>query len=455
MAENKNKVDLTLPKGKMVKVFNFNEAYVAPTYKYDKANGFIKWGDKNDYPSYILDMYNNYGSTTHKSIINRKVKMIAGYGFKTISDVRLDSLISSISLEAEMKKAALDYELFNGFAFEVIWDKAGENITSIEQIPMHKLRLGIKNTEIDFDHVWFSNDWSQYKKVDYEPEMIRVFDPELKSGKQIYIHIEYNPQTDGLYPIPSYSTSINWIEMDYEISKFHLNQVKQGYTPSFILNFATGIPSEEEQDEFFKDFKRNYSGTDNSGKIIITYSEGSEQKPELTKVDLNDSDERFSMLMEQIDQKIVTGAEIPPQLLLSVAGKLGGTEQREELKAEFQDSYISPRQNSMESVLNEILSSAGFDEEVELLTYEGEQTDVVVVDDAQAAGQAALKSSVGGVQALIAIQQSVAAGTTSRDAAKASIELLYGFSPEDADRLLGTVQEGELLDEGDTIASDA
>ena len=109
-----------------------------------------------------------------------------------------------------------------------------------------------------------------------EPEMIREFNPYVKQGKQIYYYSEYNPDSDGLYPIVGYSTSVNWIEMDYEISKFHLNQVKQGYSPSFILNFATGIPTEEEQDQFFREFKRNYSGAENSGKIIITYSEGAD-----------------------------------------------------------------------------------------------------------------------------------------------------------------------------------
>ena len=75
-------------------------------------------------------------------------------------------------------------------------------------------------------------------------------------------------------------------------------------------------------EEFSKNFKKNYSGTENAGKIIITYSEGSDGKPELTAVDLNDSDERFVMLMEQIELKIASGAEIPLPLIQLVPGKL-------------------------------------------------------------------------------------------------------------------------------------
>ena len=159
---------------------------------------------------------------------------------------------------------------------------------------------------------------------------------------------------------------MNFIEMDYEVGKFHLNQVKQGYSPSFILNFATGVPSIEEQDEFYREFKRNYSGTDNSGKIILTYSEGVEGKPELIPIQLNDSDDRFIMLQELIERNIVMGAEIPPQLVVLTPGKLGSSEERNELQIEFQQSYISPRQQIIEEAYNEILGT----DEMTLKKYE-------------------------------------------------------------------------------------
>jgi hypothetical protein len=435
-------------KGQLIKIFKFNEAYEAPTYKYNKSSNFVEWGKDNNYPAYILNLYNNYGSTTHKSVINKKVKMIAGNGLSTINDDSLAAFVDNNGLEEELKRVALDYELFNGFAFEIIWDNAGEKIVSIAHMPLNKLRIGIQTDEIDKPYFWFSNDWIKYKKDEYSPMFITSFDGVNKSGKQIVYFSEYNPSCDGLYPIPGYSTSINWIEMDYQISKFHLNQVKQGYSPSFMLNFATGIPTEEEQDGFFREFKKNFAGSENAGKIIMTYSEGKEQAPELTKVDLNDSDKRFNLLKEQIDDNIVRGAEIPPQLVILTPGKLGSTDERQELMAEFQDAYISQRQNTIERVLNDVLFAGGFKEDITLQTYLGEKVEEeVVVDDAQAQAQAVLKGSAGGVQALLQIQTSVAAGTTSRSSAQATIELIYGFSPEEASRLLGDVQEGQSAPE--------
>lgn len=352
-------------------IIKFDASYEAPKMKYNKNKGFIEWGEKNLYPQFLLDLYNYNGSTTHKSIINKKTKLISGKGFEDINSQELKQFVKTNNLTKEVKKATLDYELFNGFAFEIIWNNEGTRIVSMKHIPVHKLRIGIESEEFNFPHFLFSNNWAESRKEMYKPDVIRAFNPFVKQGKQIYFYSEYNPASDGIYPIIGYSTSINWIELDYEISKFHLNQVKQGYSPSMILNFSTGIPNEEEQDIFAKEFKKNFAGSENSGKIVITYSEGSEEAPVLTPMQLNDSDDRFVILMEQIDSNIVRGAEIPPQLVILTPGKLGSTDERNELLNEFNVSYIQPRQEVIESVINEILS---FDEDLILRSAIEENT---------------------------------------------------------------------------------
>ena len=436
-----------------LKIFNFNQAYEPPVYKYDKKLNIISWGSKNLYPDYIINLYNNAGSTTHKSIVNKKVKLTAGKGFVESDNEALNLFLKENDIAEATKRASLDLELFNGFAYEVVWSNDGKTIASLQHLPLHKLRIGIEDEDIPYPHVWYSNDWSQHKKEGYEPEMIPLFDADKTKGKQVFVFTEYNPSADGLYPIACYSTSMNWIELDYEVSKFHLNQVKQGYAPSFLLNFSTGIPTEEEQDMFFKEFKKNFSGSENAGKIILTYSDGTDQKPELIPIALNDSDDRFTLLQETVERNIVMAHEIPAAMALLVPGKLGSTTEREELLVEFQQSYITPRQESLELVLNKILSAGGYQEDVQLQTYIETNEEEVVIDDKQADAQAQLKGSVGGVQGIIQIQQSVASGLTDRDSAQALLELIYGFSPEDSVRLLGNVQEGDAdnIDETNTI----
>lgn len=424
------------PMKKPFRVFNFNEAYVAPEYKWNLSIGMIEWGTNNEYPRYILDLYNNYGSTAHKSIINKKNRLTTGFGLKDISDKTLLEFTTKYDFNLLLKKCGIDFELFNGFCFEIVWNNEGSSF-DIYYVPFHKIRIGIENDEIKEPHYWFSNDWKNHKKEGYEPEYISKYNPEKRKGRQLVYFVEHNPQQEGLYPIPNYSTSLNYIELDYEISKFHLNQVKQGFAPSFILNFATGVPSVEEMDDFYKDFKRNYQGASNSGKIIITYSEGVEQAPTLTPIQLNDSDERFIMLQDMVEKNIVMGHEIPPQLVILTPGKLGSTSERQDLLAEFQSYYITPRQSQIEEVFNRVLHTIGYTEDILLLEYS--EINKVQTEDlnVQEKAQAELKGSVGGVQGILSIQASVSQGITTIDSGSAILEMIYGIEPLTARRMLG------------------
>jgi hypothetical protein len=441
MENKKNKITMEVDNTtetqtkQIFKVFNFGKEYSAPEYKFDAKDGFIHWGNDNQYPQYLLNLYNHYGSPTHKSIINKKSRLTTGYGLRDIVDTQLQNFVDKNGLEKVLRQCEIDFEIFNGFCFEIIWNNEGSDFT-IHYMPFTKIRKGIENKEIDYPHFWYSKNWREIKKEEFKPTMIRRFNPDIRQGKQLFYYIEPNPQQDEIYPIPNYSTTINWIELDYEISKFHLNQVKQGFAPSFILNFATGIPSIEEMDEYYRDFKRNYEGAENSGKIIITYSEGSEQKPELTPIQLNDSDERFIMLQDMVEKNIVMGHEIPPQLVILTPGKLGSTQERQELLVEFQSYYITTRQSQLEEGFNRVLSLI-FNEEIVLKTYD--EVDTIKEEDlgVQEKAQAELKGSVGGVQGILSIQQSVSQGFTTIDSGSAILELIYGIDPVQARRMLG------------------
>ena len=102
------------------KILQFNEAYVPPTTKINKKYNFIEWGDKNNYPQYLLNLYNNQGTPLHKAIINKKQKMTSGNGFNDIQDNELLQFIKKNKLELEVKKANLDLEIFNQYALEVV-----------------------------------------------------------------------------------------------------------------------------------------------------------------------------------------------------------------------------------------------------------------------------------------------------------------------------------------------
>jgi hypothetical protein len=353
-----------------VKIFTFNEAYVAPIYQFVKKGDyhFLSFGADNAYPLMLLELYNNYGSPLHKAIINKKVKMSAGFGYNDVLDPKLKEWSRRNNLERLFLYISKDFHIYNGFCLEVIWTRDGSSF-DLKYVPIHTIRIGLKDEEDEPDYFWYSKDWAAVKKPENKPEYIKKFDPNDRTGRQLIYYVEPNPAHTKLYPIPDYSTCLNYIDADYQIGKFHLNQIRQGFSPSFILNFATGVPTQDEQNLFFREFQRNYKGTDGSGKIIITYSNGSDETPTLTPIQLNDSDERFIMLQDMISANITQGHECPVQLVSFQPGKLGSSDERKELMAEFQVYYVSIKQNQMEEAINGLLETIGYTEKIVLKNY--------------------------------------------------------------------------------------
>lgn len=352
-------------KGVSAKVFQFSQAYQAPVYKFEKKGDykFLSFGGDNLYPLLLLNLYNNYGSPLNRAIINKKTKMIAGFGYKPLTDPKLNEWAKRNNLERKLLYWAKDFMIYGGFALEIRWNREGTSF-DIGYLPIHTLRIGLKDNEDDPDYYWYSKDWGQYKKPEYTPEYIKQFDPEDRTGRQALYYIEPNPAATELYPIPDYSSAINYIDLDYQVGVYHINQVRQGYQPSYILNFSTGIPSIDEQNQFFRSFQANFMGAQNSGKIMITYSDGGDQKPEILAVPDNGSDERFIMLQDMVEKQITQAHEMPIALISVVPGSLGSQDERKELMAEFQTYYVAIKQNQMEEAINGILETIGYTEKI-------------------------------------------------------------------------------------------
>lgn len=328
------------------KILNFNSAVVAPTFT-DNRGGWINYGKKNDYPIELLDVYNTK-SNKHQAIINKKATMIGGNGFESVPSGMeyLDDILAKISY---------DLEIYGGFTLKTKWTINGNKVGAIEYMPYQNVRVSQEE-----DKLWFSNDWQKTRKEGNQPVEIQSFNKiKVKESKlQVYNYHQYSPGNFS-YPTPGYSSTLNWIMSDGAIAEFHYNSIENGFSASFLLNFSTGIPSEDEMKQFQKEFDKKYTGQGNAGKFILSFSDGKEGAAELTPIELNSSDDRFILLSEQIRENIFIGHQVINPMLFGVMipGSLGGkTELLESLEL-FQSTYVSPKQKQIERVFNEILGT--------------------------------------------------------------------------------------------------
>jgi hypothetical protein len=305
-----------------------------------KRDDFIKYGEDNLYPDYLLTLLEK--SAIHKSIQIGKQDMTVGDGLKIVTENLPPEQMAIVtkfmnmpnpheSLEDITYKIAMDLIIYGAYALNVIWSKDRQSIAEIYHIDYGKLRCGKPDEDGNMPYYYYSDDWSDIKKHVPKPYAVFSMD-ERKDPNQIYICKEYNPAMK-YYAIPQYSASIPYVEIDFEIGMYHLNNIQNQLSPNYLLQINTGIPEEEEQDELFRQIKSELTGH-KGHKFMLTFGEGQDQAPTFIPIQTTDSDKQFLVLNEAVLQALCTANKVTSPMLLGIktAGQLGG-------RSELMDAY--------------------------------------------------------------------------------------------------------------------
>lgn len=335
------------------------KAYQAPSFVERKGKDYVLYGEKNDYPDYLIQLFQK--SSKHSAIVHGKVDYIIGEGWQVHNNLLNEKTKKSIqqyvdnanedeSLMVVAEKCALDIEIFGGCAIQVTKSKGGS--MALNHIAFHHLR-----TNVDEDKFYYTKKWSSLnpeKNGDYQ--VLPAYDGSWKQSTSVFYFKQYSPKTSEspVYPLPEYLGSIPYIEIDYEIANFHLNNIKNSFWGSFLINFYNGIPSEEEQLAIEKKIAKKFSGTDNAGRFIANYADGKDRGADMIALTPNDMDKLFSQLNQQVQQEIFTGHKVTSPMLFGIRteGQLGGRSEIVEAYEIFKKQYIQGKQRQLEDIFN-------------------------------------------------------------------------------------------------------
>jgi len=339
-------------------VIQFAEAK-QPEYKEKRGEGYIQYGDKNDYPNYLIDLFNK--SAKHNAIVKSKVHYITGNGW-TGSEQFIEHINRTETLNDLTRKVSLDIELFGGAYLEIIWSVTGK-ISEIWHCDYSKFRTNKDNTQF-----WYKEDWKDRSE---QYKIYPAFNPKYPVGKQIYYIKEYRPNT-GAYSLPGYFGALNYIESDIEVSKHVLGNAKTGFSASKLITLPNGEPSPDEQRVIHNKFKNTYTGADGI-KYMLSFVNDSSRKPIVD--DLGQSDltkEDFGHVDSLIQTNIFSGHQITTPSIFGIAeaGKLGSrTEMRDGYEI-FKNTYVNGKQIELESVFNMLAGFAGYPEDLKIIPCE-------------------------------------------------------------------------------------
>ncbi len=350
-----------------VSLFNFsmNSSDSTPVFKEGKAL-WIPYGDDNLYGTHLINLMNS--SSKHNSLLRKKTNMATGNGFiKTPENTAfLENEHGVDDMDSIAFKNAYDLMGYGGFAYAITWDKGKKTIARKTYIDFKKVRLA---KELDDDSemarrqaegvpfYYISADWSNTRKAKNKPQLIQGFSEKYKDeSTQLVWDMEYRPGND-FYSLPDYISSISWIELDREISTFHLASVQNGFTPSMIISFKGGEPSREEIKKLKKQLNSEYGGSENASRAFVTFTAPGVEAPDFIPIEPNSSDERFLQLEQQIQQNIIIAHGANPQVAgIATAGKLGSSSEILEAELMFQKNVIETKQNILENSYNKIAS---------------------------------------------------------------------------------------------------
>jgi hypothetical protein len=332
-------------------------------------DGYVKYGDDNLFPQYLIDLYKS--SATHNALCTSIAYMIFGDGVQADTlDARLK--IQEWGLDDEVRKACLDLKIQGGFALEVVYSIDRTTISKVRHCPFENIRSAEVTEEEEVEFYYYSKDWSDKR---CEPELVRAFSPD--DAVEYPVQILYvKPFSPGsyYYPKPDYIGSIDYIELDKEIGKYHINNIKNGMAPSFHLAFKNGTPSQEERRKIRNDVERQLAGATNAGKFIMTFSDQPDRKPDFEPFPLSDADKQYQFLSTEVSDKIMIGHRVVSSAMFGVktAGQLGNTQELEIASTLFDDQVVKPYQRIVKNAVQSILNAAGTPATVTVVEVEDE-----------------------------------------------------------------------------------
>jgi hypothetical protein len=348
---------------------SFKKDYIKPDEEKDKQLGFIKWGKKNNYPFFLVDLLN--GSAWHAGIIKNKTYYIAGGGIEIVSGNMqpfIDNQYSEFDMNEIAELLAYDYEIFGGFCVIGTWNRDGSRVAVWEHLDLDLVRVDASERMY-----YISDDWTAMQQSAEKTNLrsIPALDMNNKTGKFIIYYkdpVKRTKTEQGIYPKPPYYGGITAIQTDVDISRFHMHEIANSFKGGTMISFCDGYPETQEEAENIKaQVKGRTQSVEDAGEIIITFSDSKDKAPIVQSLNGNDLDKRYETTENSVQQNILVSHSVVAPSLFGVApeGSFNAAETADLFEV-FKRTYVDARQRRLEWMLNQMSELGGYIGQVKL-----------------------------------------------------------------------------------------
>ena len=357
-------------------IININlETSTSPVVAEVRGRDWIEYGTedwRNLYPQFLIDLY--YSSSISAAIINATAEMISAEDL-IIEDederdlearVKLQNFMDRAngneSLHEVLKKVAFDFKLQGSFALNIVWSKDRTQIAEIYHVGSEKIRCAKPDEFGNTKGYYISADWANTRTN--KPYYVPAFNVnDRTSPNQILYSGLYSPNMNSYYT-PDYVSCNNWALIDSRVSEFHLNNISSGFSGSFMISFANGIPTQEERNQIERSLTDKFCSETNSGKFVLTFSDDKTRTPEITAITPSDLDKQYLALQELLTSNILSGHRCTSPMLMGIKSDTGLGNNADELNSAanfYLNTVVKPYQDQIVKVLRKIFKVNNMD----------------------------------------------------------------------------------------------
>lgn len=327
---------------------------------------YIPFGILNDYPSQLINLYHN--SPIHQSIINNKTSGVAGNGFKydvqsfdPKQAITLQQFLSNPDGEDDLQSLvntiSLDLNIFGAYALEIIWNATFDKILRIKRVSAEKLRFCKPDKKGKVEYMYYSDNW--FDKHRAVITKLPLFDLANKKDQNQIMYVKAHTIGSDFYALPDYTGSMTDIESSAEISNYLNSQLKEGFSPNYIISNFNAPESREERQMIVNGFKQSFQNMSKGEKGIILFNSDKENATTVEKIDVSNIDKMIIAASTSVNQSIITGSRVTSVELMGISVPGIGSTDIETAYKIWHSTVILPKQKVIEKTLNKILKING------------------------------------------------------------------------------------------------
>ena len=316
---------------------------ITPSETETRGKSYVSWGTNNKYPDYIDNLYENV--STLQTLINGTVDYVCGDKIES-SVIKTNSKGHNVS--DLVRYLAMDYLKYGGFCLQVIRDAFG-GFKSAHYIDLKRLRSDKDNTKFYYSDSW--DRWST-KMLEY-PAFSSV---DKKCLNSIYY---FKNTVNTVYSRPIWGAATKACEIESLITDFHLNNIHNGFSASYIINLIGNVPDDTLKAEIEDMFVEKFSSSSNSGRFLLNFAQNKDDAATVEKIDISDFDKQYEALSNRTQQEIFTSFRCNPNLFGISTAQGFNSEEYEKSYELYKKSMVEPIQKRITAAFDKITGVEG------------------------------------------------------------------------------------------------